>query len=129
MSAAFRQESKEKNKRKAEQAKKRKAEEAERQLAHEGPDLPAADPASTEPASGDYSEPLSTLMTDTSLRCYQATLYGPLSTSCLNSRTRHCHKVHDSPRGFGRLSVSAENLGSSTRWKSKLHSTTFRPQV
>ena len=54
--AAFRQESKEKNKRKAEQAKKRKAEEAERQQVHEGPDFPVADPASTEPASSDYSE-------------------------------------------------------------------------
>ena len=54
--AAFRQESKEKNKRKAEQAKKRKAEEAERQQAHEGPDFSVADPASTEPASSDYSE-------------------------------------------------------------------------
>ena len=57
LSAAFRQESKEKNKRKAEQAKKRKAEEAERQQAHEGPDFPAADPTPTEPASRDYSKP------------------------------------------------------------------------
>ena len=56
--AAFRQESKEKNKRKAEQAKKRKAEEAERQQAHEGPDYPAADAAPTEPASSDYSTTL-----------------------------------------------------------------------
>ena len=56
LSAAFRQESKEKNKRKAEQAKKRKAEEAERQQAHEGPDFPAADPAPTEPASSDYGK-------------------------------------------------------------------------
>ncbi len=55
--AAFRQESKEKNKRKAEQAKKRKAEEAERQHAHEGPDYPAADAAPTEPASSEYSKP------------------------------------------------------------------------
>lgn len=56
LSAAFRQESKEKNKRKAEQAKKRKAEEAERQQAHEGPDFPAADPTPTEPATSDYSK-------------------------------------------------------------------------
>lgn len=54
--AAFRQESKEKNKRKAEQAKKRKAEEAERVHAQDAPEDASADPAAAEPAAATFGE-------------------------------------------------------------------------
>ena len=52
--AAFRQESKEKNKRKAEQAKKRKAEEAERLHAQDTPEDASADPPAAESAAATF---------------------------------------------------------------------------
>ena len=54
--AAFRQESKEKNKRKAEQAKKRKAEEAERLHAQDTPEDAPSDPPAAESAAATFGE-------------------------------------------------------------------------
>ena len=94
--AAFRQESKEKNRRKAEQAKKRKAEEAERQAAQDEPEDAAAAAPAADGAAGDAGEtstagPRTCLMALLAFGCSPDLTGGPLKTLL-----RHKFAMHSS---------------------------------
>ena len=94
--AAFRQESKEKNRRKAEQAKKRKAEEAERQAVQDEPEdasgaAPAADSAAGEAGEASTAGPYTCLMALLAFSSSPDLTGGPLKTLL-----KHKSAVHSS---------------------------------
>ena len=93
--AAFRQESKEKNRRKAEQAKKRKAEEAERQAAQDEPEDAAAAVPAADGAAGDAGKiytarpPYTCLMALLALICLPDSAGGSLKTLLKHRSAMH----------------------------------------